>query len=182
MSHDDLNLNSNPSSNPTSNPVSKPSDMGRSSNDSGSEPSIQHFTLAPLEPQGDEEDMEMGEPISRQSTFLERVQSRYSFFHENLRAQRKELSMKYLKIYLVMAIGCLGVFSIYWGSMYQRETRIKNLKMLVVLEDEEINGIPPLLAISFVIYWPPQRLEPSAIGKYITLANLKLLHQNTTTQ
>ena len=49
--------------------------------------------------------------------------------------------------------------------------------MLVVLEDEEINGIPPLLAISFVIYWPPQRLEPSAIGKYITLANLKLLHQ-----
>lgn len=144
MSHDDSNLNSNPSSNPTSNPVSKPSDMGRSSNDSGSEPSIQHFTLAPLEPQGDEEDMEMGEPISRQSTFLERVQSRYSFFHENLRAQRKELSMKYLKIYLVMAIGCLGVFSIYWGSMYQRETRIENLKMLVVLEDEEINGIPPL--------------------------------------
>ena len=82
MSHDDLNLNSNPSSNPTSNPVSKPSDMGRSSNDSGSEPSIQHFTLAPLEPQGDEEDMEMGEPISRQSTFLERVQSRYSFSRE----------------------------------------------------------------------------------------------------
>ncbi|RLV94190.1 Nitrosoguanidine resistance protein SNG1 [Spathaspora sp. JA1] len=93
----------------------------------------------------DEDDNKHGEPLSRQQTILERIQSRYSFFNENLNSQRKKLYIKFGLVYLIMAVGVLSIFSIYWGSMYGRDGRIKNLRMLVIIEDDhEIEGIPPL--------------------------------------
>ncbi|EGW31534.1 uncharacterized protein SPAPADRAFT_154832 [Spathaspora passalidarum NRRL Y-27907] len=86
-----------------------------------------------------------GAPLSRQQTFLQKVQSRYSFFNENLNEHRKKLYLKFGMIYLTMAVGVLAIFSIYWGSMYGRNGRIQNLNMLVIIEDDTtINGIPPL--------------------------------------
>lgn len=83
---------------------------------------------------------------SRRLSILERVQSRYSFFHENLSKQRKRVGLKYLFIYLLMSTLILGIFSIYWGSFYQRNSRLKNLNMLVVIEDDHVvDGIEPII-------------------------------------
>ncbi|CUM47199.1 uncharacterized protein AC631_05697 [Debaryomyces fabryi] len=83
---------------------------------------------------------------SRRLSILERVQSRYSFFNENLSKQRKGIALKYLFIYLLMSTSILGIFSIYWGSYYQRNSRLKNLGMLVVIEDDHtVDGIEPVI-------------------------------------
>ncbi|KAK6464656.1 hypothetical protein DFJ63DRAFT_311952 [Scheffersomyces coipomensis] len=82
--------------------------------------------------------------LSRTNSILQRVQTGYSFFNEKLQSQRKSVAVKIAIIYLVMSIGVLGIFSIYWGSMYGRFDRIKNLTMLVVIEDTEVNDIPPI--------------------------------------
>ncbi|EER33773.1 conserved hypothetical protein [Candida tropicalis MYA-3404] len=117
-----------------------------------SEHSIQHFIptansdSSQLEAQNDNQDdyNELGESISRQSTVLQRFQSRYSFFSKKIDKQRNDIYLSFLKVYLIIAIGCLGVFSIYWGSFYRRQSRVKNLRMLVVLEDQQSDEIPPI--------------------------------------
>lgn len=90
-------------------------------------------------------------PVSRTPTFLERVQSRYSFFNLSLKDQRRKLGLKILLIYLIMGTLLLATFSIYWGSMYKRNERLTNLKMLVVVEDSEtIDGVDPYIGRSVV--------------------------------
>ncbi|ODV78337.1 uncharacterized protein CANTADRAFT_6732 [Suhomyces tanzawaensis NRRL Y-17324] len=42
-----------------------------------------------------------------------------------------KLCQSYLKVFVLF----LAIFSIYWGTIYRRETRFRNLKMLVVSED-----------------------------------------------
>lgn len=80
--------------------------------------------------------------LSRTQTLLSRATTRLSFFNEKLAVQRTKLFWKILTIYAIMGFFILGVFSIYWGSMYKRETREKNLRMLVVIEDDTtINGV-----------------------------------------
>ncbi|CUM67915.1 uncharacterized protein PRCAT00005626001 [Priceomyces carsonii] len=91
------------------------------------------------QPEDDESRIEL-HSLAREQTLLERVQTSYSFFNEKLRSQRFEMMMHILLIYLVMATCLLSIFSIYWGSMYKRETRMKNLKMLVVIEDDHTIG------------------------------------------
>lgn len=87
-----------------------------------------------------------GSAHSKHLTVLERVQSQYSFFNEKLGKQRKGIVIKYVLIYLLMSSLILGVFSIYWGSFYQRNSRLKNLNMLVVIEDDHtVDGIEPVI-------------------------------------
>ncbi|CAG87083.2 DEHA2D10626p [Debaryomyces hansenii CBS767] len=87
-----------------------------------------------------------GSTHSKHSTVLEKVQSQYSFFHEKLGKQRKGIVIKYALIYLLMSSLILGMFSIYWGSFYQRNSRLKNLNMLVVIEDDHtVDGIEPVI-------------------------------------
>lgn len=68
-----------------------------------------------------------------------------SFFDPALAPQRKKLKFQFSKAYLIMLVSLLALFSVYWGSMYRRNDRIKNLRMLVVIEDDTtIEGIPPI--------------------------------------
>ncbi|KAM9938066.1 hypothetical protein OXX80_002429 [Metschnikowia pulcherrima] len=84
--------------------------------------------------------------FDRAQSALLRVQSGFSFFNERLSGQRKALAIKTLLIYALMGSCILGVFSIYWGSSYQRTTRFKNLRMLVVIEDDQtVNGLDPYI-------------------------------------
>ena len=84
--------------------------------------------------------------FDRAQLALLRVQSGFSFFNERLSGQRKALAIKTLLIYALMGSCILGVFSIYWGSSYQRTTRFKNLRMLVVIEDDQnVNGLDPYI-------------------------------------
>lgn len=63
-------------------------------------------------------------------------------------------------VYLIMGTCILGIFSIYWGSMYGRDGRVKNLKFLVVIEDDETtNGVPPAIGnlVKSVVQTPVSR-------------------------
>lgn len=108
---------------------------------SGSEnPNVQLFTgVDPNAPEADA-------PLSRTATLVKRMTTRLSFFSDRLHGERKSLVLRILLVYIIMGIFILGIFSIYWGSMYDRESRYKNLRMLVVIEDEQtVNGIPPAI-------------------------------------
>jgi hypothetical protein len=88
--------------------------------------------------------------ITRLRSVLERVLSNYSFFNSKLKSQRKKLLLHFGFVYLLMAVLILGIFSIYWGSMVNRGSRLKNLQMLVVIEDDAtVEGIPPVIGDSF---------------------------------
>ncbi|SGZ53173.1 CIC11C00000004853 [Sungouiella intermedia] len=104
--------------------------------------------------------------LSRTQTLLNKVSSRISFFNERLNAERISLSWKVLGIYGIMGFFILAIFSIYWGSIYRREYRYKNLRMLVVIEDEDtVNGIAPIIGetIRSILATPPAM----ALGKWL---------------
>lgn len=84
--------------------------------------------------------------LNRHPSRLQRIQSKLSFFNLKLGDERKQLSFRFLKTYLIMAVFILGIFSIYWGSMYGRDGRLKNLRMLVVIEDlSPVDGVQPVI-------------------------------------
>lgn len=86
------------------------------------------------------------EQLSRTQTLIRKMTTRMSFFNEKLSHDRKHLLLKFLMVYAIMGFFILGIFSIYWGSMYKREFRSKNLRMLVVIEDDTtVNGIAPAI-------------------------------------
>lgn len=104
--------------------------------------------------------------LSRTQTLLSKAATRLSFFNEKLAAQRTNLFWKILKIYGIIGFFILGVFSIYWGSLYKRETREKNLRMLVVIEDDTtINGIASVVGdtMKSILATP----AAMALGKWI---------------
>lgn len=84
--------------------------------------------------------------LSRTQSAVAEVSSKVSFFDSKLKAQRWLLLRRFVTIYLVIGTGILSIFSIYWGSMYGRNGRVKNLKMLVVIEDDTtVDGVPPAI-------------------------------------
>lgn len=96
---------------------------------------VQQFTGAKLEHSAD---------LQRTETLLQRVQTKLSFFNERLTSHRHRLFWQSAKIYLIMGVSVLAVFSIYWGSYFDRLSRFKNLRMLVVIEDDlPSDSMPP---------------------------------------
>jgi hypothetical protein len=59
------------------------------------------------------------------------------FFHPDLGETRKKVSLGFGGIYLLYGVLILAILSIYWGSLYQRETRTKNLNILVINWDNK---------------------------------------------
>lgn len=62
---------------------------------------------------------------------------RYPFFSPENKTLRINILKQYAVIMVLMWAFILGVWSIYWGSMFQRETRLVNLSYLVNLETDE---------------------------------------------
>lgn len=84
--------------------------------------------------------------LSRSLLIVQRVHTQLSFFHERLKSHRKHMLVQTVMIYLMIGTLVLGIFSIYWGAAYQRDSRIKNLRMLVVIEDvETVDGVSPVM-------------------------------------
>lgn len=76
---------------------------------------------------------------------VKKVNKGFSLFSRKLQTERRKIALKYFLNYLIMGVGVLAIFSIYWGSFYGINGRIKNLKMLVVIEDDSIiNGLNPV--------------------------------------
>ncbi|EDK43843.1 hypothetical protein LELG_02022 [Lodderomyces elongisporus NRRL YB-4239] len=75
--------------------------------------------------------------------------SGHSFFSEDYKHHRRRLVKRFLLNNLMLCVFILAAFSIYWGSYYQRSSRYKNLKMLVVIEDDQtIEGVEPVFGNS----------------------------------
>ncbi|KAJ8140269.1 hypothetical protein OY671_006538 [Metschnikowia pulcherrima] len=51
----------------------------------------------------------------------------------------KKLPMKFIRVYVVIFCMWLGLLSVYWGSLYRREDRVQNMKILVAVEDTEFS-------------------------------------------
>lgn len=73
---------------------------------------------------------------------------KYSFFAQENKELRISVLKKYSKIILAFWVYVLTVWSIYWGSMYKRETRYVNLKYLVGLESDPSGVISDALRMS----------------------------------
>lgn len=133
--------------------------------------------------QQETENAETPAPVTRTQTLLSRAATRLSFFSDKLKTQRNGLIWKILKIYGIMGILILSIFSIYWGSMYKREERYDNLRILVVIEDDvTINGIAPVIGDTLkAILATPTALS---LGKWLIQNNTEFAamansHNNT---
>lgn len=83
--------------------------------------------------------------IRSHMSVLERVQTQLGFFNPRMKPVRNRMVMKFILIYVIMAVLMLGIFSIYWGSMMHRNDHMKYLKFLVMVEDvDTIDGVPPI--------------------------------------
>lgn len=78
--------------------------------------------------------------LERSPTMLQRVQTQLSFFNDRLKEPRKSLAIRYLMVYAIMGFLILGIFSIYWATGFERNERYHRLRMLVVIEDENVVG------------------------------------------
>ncbi|KAA8909508.1 hypothetical protein TRICI_004473 [Trichomonascus ciferrii] len=58
-------------------------------------------------------------------------------FHPELGDARKKVSLSFGGIYVLYGVMILAILSIYWGSLYQRESRTTNLNILVVNWDDK---------------------------------------------
>ncbi|KAG7816767.1 hypothetical protein KL928_004231 [Ogataea angusta] len=83
-----------------------------------------------------EEDIERLERERDEEMAKERQEPvRSGFLSKRYAQQRKKFFKQYAVIIVVLWIFILSVFSIYWGAMYQRGSRLVNLKILLVVED-----------------------------------------------
>lgn len=105
------------------------------------------YTVKPFDPAYSTTDSgEHASPLLRRPSVLQRVQLLYLFFNQKLKNERWYLVKKFAMIYLIMAVFVLGIFSIYWGSYFNRNKYYSRLKFLVVnADDSTIDGIPPYI-------------------------------------
>ncbi|KAI5970359.1 hypothetical protein CANMA_000522, partial [Candida margitis] len=68
-----------------------------------------------------------------------------SFHSSEYKKHRERIYIRFALIILSMATLLLTALSIYWGAFYEISDKVKDLKMLVVIGDENtIEGVPPV--------------------------------------
>lgn len=121
-------------------------------------------------------------PITRRrSTVVEKIQSisqRFGFWDKEFHNDRVKMVMAFLSNYIYLVIGFTLPLCIYWGSYYERAARYKDLKFLVVLAEEEIAGIPPIIS-GVVEYFFTNVTAVQALGdfKFMNLTQITTLAQ-----
>lgn len=91
-----------------------------------------------------------GEPLKLKRSLSRRVslamQEKFGIFDKEIKNDMVRTVFLFLRAYVMIIVFMLTVFSVYWGSTFHRAPRFKNLKMLIVNEDNvEIDGISPLI-------------------------------------
>lgn len=115
-----------------------------------------------FQPQND--DQNNGE-LQRSPSVLQKILSRLSFFNPTLKSKRLGLIRQFVTIYALMITCILAIFSIYWGASYQRNSRLHNLKMLVVIEDDvTVNGVEPVIGNTLKLVL--QQDDVKAVGNW----------------
>ncbi|KAI5956124.1 hypothetical protein CANMA_004553 [Candida margitis] len=88
-----------------------------------------------------------------------------SFFSREYKSHRMQIHKRFVLINMLMATLILTALSIYWGSYYEISDNLKELKMLVVIGDENtIEGVPPVFGDSMEEIL--QRPQAKAIGNW----------------
>ncbi|KAF6014884.1 hypothetical protein HII12_001302 [Brettanomyces bruxellensis] len=87
---------------------------------------------------------------------------------------RKTFAKQYFPIILILCTYLLAVFSIYWGAMYKRSTRLVNLKVLVSVENDRSGVITNSLLTAIKI---PEIREMSGwtVRNYMSEEEIKKL-------
>lgn len=71
-----------------------------------------------------------------------------SFMAPHLKPVRIKLLKVFVGTLIFISAYALGVFSIYWGVAYDRGSKLKNLRMLVVIGDAPVGNIQPVIGNS----------------------------------
>lgn len=97
-----------------------------------------------------------------------------TFFSKDGTTIRKTFAKQYFPIILILCTYLLAVFSIYWGAMYKRSTRLVNLKVLVSVENDRSGVITNSLLTAIKI---PEVREMSGwtVKNYMSEKEIKKL-------
>ncbi|XXZ98813.1 hypothetical protein QA089_001323 [Meyerozyma guilliermondii] len=71
-----------------------------------------------------------------------------SFMAPHLKPLRLKLLKAFLGAIIFISAYALAVFSLYWGAAYDRVSKLKNLRMLVVIEDAPVGNVQPVIGNS----------------------------------
>ncbi|KAI5958319.1 hypothetical protein KGF57_002674 [Candida theae] len=106
-----------------------------------------------------------------------------SFFSRDYKPHRRKIHKRFLLINLLMSSLILIAFSIYWGSYYDINDNLKNLKFLVVIGDEQtVDGVEPVFgnAMDDILQRPQAKASGDwHIYKESEFENLANEHNNT---
>jgi hypothetical protein len=129
----------------------------------------------------------------RRPTLTETIKSTQAFqqiqnfgwWDTEFKRERLKVYITFVRNYLLLSMILIVVLSFMWGAYYRREYRYVDMKMLVVIEDQSINGITPIIGNSVNITahqpqiaqiggWEIQDLE--------TFTRMAASHNNTVEQ
>ncbi|ODQ80740.1 hypothetical protein BABINDRAFT_35153 [Babjeviella inositovora NRRL Y-12698] len=91
----------------------------------------------------------------------------------------------FVKVYIALFTIYLAFLGIYWGSWYQRSTRLVNLHMLIVNEDTQVGSVPPLVGDALWNTTLIPNVAPLAGWRYMSSTEISASaaeHKNTVQQ
>ncbi|AOA60747.1 hypothetical protein PP7435_CHR1-1315 [Komagataella phaffii CBS 7435] len=99
------------------------------------------------------------------------------FFSDEFRKTRSYMVVHFALVYLVMVLFVMGIFSVYWGSLYERDSRLKNLKFLII--GDEI-GDESLLTDTVLQASETPELQAKGTWIYLNSAEIPSQYTNVT--
>lgn len=128
-------------------------------------------------------------PLRRKSTIATMMQEtgqKLGFWDEEFQKWRMVMVFSFLKNYVIIILGFTIALSIYWGSFYDRPKYYKRLKFAVILGEDTVLNIPPVLS-STVEAFIENVPQLKAYGKftivnYTTINAKASLHNRTITE
>ncbi|RCK66447.1 Nitrosoguanidine resistance protein SNG1 [Candida viswanathii] len=83
---------------------------------------------------------------------LEKVK-KYRWWDDEFKYERSKIIGKFLINYVFLVIGFAGVLCIYTGSYYDRTSRFKDLKMGVIIADQNMGDLPNIVGQTVEYYF-----------------------------
>ena len=116
---------------------------------------------------------------------IEKVR-KYGFWDKDFKNDRSHIAWQILINYVFLIVGFAGILCIYTGSYYQRSTRFKNLKMAVIVADQNMGELPNIMGQTVEYYFTNITSVQAAgdfhIWNYTKIADVAAKHNNTITE
>ncbi|KAM9911787.1 hypothetical protein OXX69_003188 [Metschnikowia pulcherrima] len=89
------------------------------------------------------------DPVRRRestvATAIQKVTKKFGFWDDEFTSHRIAIVATLLQNYVFLLTGFTCALCIYWGAYYKRTSRYKNLQFAVMIADDEVNGLTPIL-------------------------------------